>query len=345
MRAVIYLGRGRRFRSALRPLTSLSKETSSKLFGELVPRLCRTQDGEVVLEPEKEGPGYWVGAPSIFYDRAESCWWLTYRRRRPRGTDPDGLGDRGYLACVARSADGLHFEDVWVVTRGAWRTPSMERFSLVHDANVYRLYVSYADSGDNRWRIDLLEASHPSRFDPAALQHVLTVDDVQGTAGEKVEGVKDPWVFRFRGIWHMLVSCAVSRHTNLEVRDAMHETADVYNTGLITAPTALATSTDGRRWQWQQIVLGTGPSGSWDGYQARLNSVIPGPGFWLGFYDGAETADQNYEERCGLAASFDLRQWTKLTPQKPAFGSESGTGSVRYVEAVLQRDSLHCYYE
>jgi hypothetical protein len=320
-------------------------DAGAKLFGDLVPLLLRPEDGEVVLAPEHAGQGYWVGAPSILFDPAERCWWLTYRRRRPRGVSPDGLGERGYLARVARSDNGVRFEDVWEVTQRAWETPSMERFSLVRDGDVYRLYVSYVDPADNRWRIDLLEAAHPSRFDANALRLVLTAEDVSRTSSDRLEGVKDPWVFRVGATWYMLISCAGAGPASADERERLHRTADVYTTGLITAPTALATSPDGRRWEWQGLILETGPQDAWDAYQARLGSLVPLGDLWLGFYDGSASERENYEERCGLATSSDLRHWTKLTPNQPAIVAPHGTGSVRYVEAVLHGGALHCYYE
>jgi hypothetical protein len=143
----------------------------------------------------------------------------------------------------------------------------------------------------------------------------------------------------------MLISYAAAPPGTLEARDRLHQTADAYTTGLITAPTSLATSTDGRHWKWEGRILDPGPPGAWDGYQARLNSLVPLAGFWLGFYDGSESARQNYEEHCGLATSIDLHHWTKLTPEQPAILAPHGTGSIRYVEAVRAGDSLHCYYE
>jgi hypothetical protein len=319
--------------------------SGTKLFGGIGPSLFRPEDGEVVLQPEHTGQGYWVGAPSVLWDPGEHCWWLTYRRRRPHGVNPDGRGDRGYVGRVARSADGLHFDDVWEVGQQAWNTPSMERFCLVRDGSIYRLYVSYVDSADNRWRIDLLEAPDPTRFDATALQPVLTADSIPGKADEQVEGVKDPWVFRVGATWYMLISYAAVRPGTTEECDRIHQTADAYTTGLITAPTALATSADGRRWEWKGRILDPGAPLAWDGYQARLNSLLPLAGFWLGFYDGAESARENYEEHCGLATSIDLHHWIKLTPKQPAVLAPHGTGSVRYVEAVRQDDSMHCYYE
>ena len=88
-----------------------------------VAPLFDPEQGAVVLEPEAPGGGYWVGAPSVLWDEDERCWWLTYRRRRPRGVNPDGRGERGYTGRVARSDDGLRFADVWEVVQGAWSRP------------------------------------------------------------------------------------------------------------------------------------------------------------------------------------------------------------------------------
>ncbi len=299
-----------------------------------------------MLEPEAPGSGYWAGAPSVLWDEDERCWWLTYRRRRPRGVNPDGRGDRGYVGRVARSDDGLRFADVWEVVQGVWGTASMEKFSLAKAGqDVYRLYVSYVDPADGRWRIDALEAPRPEQFDATQLRPVFTAEGVRAAGGEPVEGVKDPYVFRVGGEWHMLVSYAAAQPGSEDERRRMHATADIYNTGLTTAPTALATSSDGLRWTWQGRILDVGPAGAWDSYQARLNSVVPLGPLWLGFYDGCASVEQNYEELCGLAASLDLRHWGKLTPDGPAIVAPHASGSVRYVEAVPKDGALHCYYE
>jgi hypothetical protein len=320
---------------------------TSKHFGPLRAPLFVPEAGEVVMEPEAPGSGYWVGAPTVLWDEAERCWWLTYRRRRPRGVNPDGKGDRGYVARVARSADGLRFEDVWEVEQKAWHTPSMEKFCLARaDNGRFRLYASYVDPADGRWRIDVLEAERPERLDPQSASPVFSAGSVREATGEHVEGVKDPYVFRAGGEWYMLISYAAAPAPQTEDdRRRMHGTADIFNTGLTTAPTALATSSDGLRWTWQGRILDVGSGDAWDRYQSRLNSVVPLPPVWLGFYDGSASERENYEERCGLAVSLDLRHWTKLTPRGPAIVAPHGTGSVRYVEAVQRGATLYCYYE
>ena len=307
----------------------------------VTPLLFDPEQGTVIMEPERGGSGYWVGAPSVCWDEAEHCWWLTYRRRRPRGVNPDGLGDRGYVGYIARSSDGVHFTDVWQVTQGEWQTPSMERFCLVRLAEAYALYVSFVDPADGRWRIDMLTAGHPSRFDAQKRQEVFTAGSVEGATG--VEGVKDPVVFQAGGTYFMLVSFAVGLARTLEERERMHRTADIYNTGLATAPTALARSADGLSWQWVGEILPVGEQGAWDAYQSRLNSAVQIGGLWLGFYDGAASERENYEERCGLAVSLDLRRWTKVTVAGPLVVAPHASGSVRYVEALRHGEELVLY--
>ena len=307
---------------------------SGKHFGD-VPWFD-PRDGETVIAPEAPGTGFWAGAPSVIWDADRGTYLLTYRRRRPRGFSPD----RGYVAHVAESKDGLRFADIWTVEKSAFASASMERFSLAREAGgVYRLYACYVDPADGRWRIDVLEADAPDAFETRAARPALTA------ASTGTEGVKDPWVFRVGGLWHMLVSFGASRDVDSATRDRMHSTGDVFNTGVLVASTGLATSPDGVRWQWEGELMGVGGPGSWDAYQARLGALLYQPPFWLGFYDGAAGVEGNYEERAGLAFSFDLRRWERASKLEPAFASPEGTGSLRYVDVVARPGALHLYYE
>lgn len=297
--------------------------------------------GETVLEPEAEGAGYWVGAPSVLWDPARGRFLLTYRRRRPRGRDPD----RGYVACIAESRDGLRFKTVWQVEKAAWSTTSMEKFCLTVAGERYRLYTSYVDPEDSRWRIDVLEADRPDKLVPSSAQKVFTAADVQRASGAAVEGVKDPYVLCAGGLWHMLISFAAGEARSPEEATRMHATADVYNTGLVTARTALATSVDGLEWRWEGEVMGCGPPDAWDAYQTRLGSLLYRPPAWIGFYDGSARVDENYEERTGLAVSLDLRRWERLTPGAPALVAPHGSGSLRYLDVTEHDGKLYYYYE
>jgi hypothetical protein len=77
----------------------------------------------------------------------------------------------------------------------------MERCALVRlDKNLWRLFVSFVDPADRRWRIDALDAPSPTQFDPQKRKAALTAADAS------VEGVKDPIVYRLAGLWLMFVS-------------------------------------------------------------------------------------------------------------------------------------------
>ncbi|WP_219502208.1 hypothetical protein [Nonomuraea ceibae] len=284
----------------------------------------------VVLRPERDEPGYWAGSAGVLHDGER--FWLTYRQRRPRGAD----AERGWRCAVAVSDDGVRFTDVWSVRKDELGTPSMERFCLTRTASGgYRLLISYVDPADNRWRIDGLTAAHPARFDLAARRPVLTA------ASTGTEGVKDPYALTWGGMTYLFASYAAPF---AGPRADAHASGDVYAVGATTHPTGLAVSHDGGeefRWEGEALAVG----GGWDRYQARLNSVVPVEGGFLGFYDGSASHEENYEERCGLAVSADLRSWRSLTPGGPWSVSPYATGSLRYVNALAVGDEWWFYYE
>lgn len=292
------------------------------------------EHGTTVLTPEQEGDGYWIGCPGVLHEPGRGRFLLTYRQRRPRGADRE----RGWRCGIAESSDGVHFSDIWAVEKEELGASSMERFCLLPTPEGrYLLYLSYVDPADNRWRIDVCEAAAPDQFDVAKAEPVLTA------AGTGTEGVKDPYAIRIGPAVHLFASYAEPADLDADGRARAHATADIYTTGLTTHPTGLATSLDGRHFQWAGRVLDVGDG--WDRYQARLNSIAPLGNAFLGFYDGSAHADENYEERTGLALSFDLRTWQRLTPEEPWVVSPWATGSVRYLDAVPVGDEWWLYYE
>jgi len=227
------------------------------------------------------------------------------------------------------------------VQKEEWQTSSMERFCLFRSPHGrYCLFASYVDPIDNRWRIDVMEADAPDQFEASRRQTVLTAAD----CGQGIEGVKDPWVFTIAGHHYMLISAAAGVADPTRQVE-MHATADVYNTGILTAPTGWATSVDGRRWRWRGLLMDVGHAGAWDAYQTRLNTVLYRPPAWVGLYDGSAGHVGNYEERTGLAMSLDLRTWERLTPDVPALTSPHGSGSLRYVDVLAHSGKLRYYYE
>lgn len=272
-------------------------------------------DGLTVLEPDAPGPGNWVGCPTVLHDPARNSLLMTYRRRRPRGGPPP---DRGHRCAIAESRDGVHFDELWSVTKDAFDSTSMERFCLHRDpTGRYYLYVSYEHPEDGRWRIDVLEADSPEAFDPARARTVLT------PAGTGTDAVKDPYVVR--------------------VGPAYYLYASTFLTAAGPAPTALAVGLDGLRFHWLGETLHVGES--WDRYQARLSCVVRRGSLFVGLYDGAAGPEEDTEERLGVAFSSDLVHWKRASVDAPWRVSPHATGSLRYPDAVELDGILHLYYE
>jgi len=289
--------------------------------------------GTTIVPPEHEGRGWWAGAPSITYDAETATWWLYYRLRKPRE-----LG-RGAECRIARSFDGIHFETAWRASKTEFESPSIERACLIKDLNGrFRLFISYVDPADNRWRVDQMIAASPDSFEPENRQPVLTAADIGA------EGVKDPWVVVIGRLYHMLLSYAPSVGRRNVTTEQMHATGDVYNTGLTKSHTGLATSADGDLWHWQGDVLSP-PEGGWDSYATRLGCLVWTPPAFTGFYDGSASVEENYEERTGLVISTDLRTFTRATPNGPVLVSPHASGSLRYLDALVLGGHLWCYYE
>lgn len=292
-------------------------------------------DGSTVLGPEADEPGYWTGCPSVTYEPERGRFLLTYRQRRPRG---HAGGERGWRCAIAASDDGEHFTDLWSVEKSELSTPSMERFRLVpHRRGGYLLYLSYVDPQDNRWRIDTVATDAPDRVDLGRRQPLLTAEST-GT-----EGVKDPYLLRDGDVDHLFVSYAGAADLTPEQRREAHATADIYNVGVGTFPTGLATGRDGADLRWHGTVLDVGSG--WDRYQARITSVVPTAAGYVAFYDGSGSAAENYEERCGIARSSDLRHWTSTTPDGPHLVDGDRSRSLRYVDVVEVDGRWWMYYE
>jgi len=289
--------------------------------------------GTVVREPPGEGPGYWAGAPGVTYCGKLNRFYMVYRLRRPRGVEPD----RGAEIRIATSRDGIMFDDIWSGTKDLLGTTSIERCALVYlPDGRWRLYPSYVDPADGRWMIGLVEADAPDAFDLRTTRPVLTAAQIA------TEGVKDPFIFCVAGLYHMVVSHATV--ATAAAPEELHGTHDAYNTGLILSSSGLATSTDGVDWQWEREILRPNPGG-WDAYASRIGTVWYREPVWLALYDGSADVSQNYEERCGLAYSFDLRKFQRVTRNGPLFQPPETMGALRYFDVLALPDVTYLYYE
>ena len=275
--------------------------------------LPRPERSAVAIAPPGTGPGYWAGAPSAV--AADDGIYLAYRMRRPVGRG------RGYGVCVARSADGEHFEPLVTIGRELIGTESLERPALFRTADgTWRLYLSCATPGTKHWRVELIEAADPAGFDARSSAVVLP--------GDAKTGVKDPVIIQQDGAWRLWASC--------------HPLADPDEADQMV--TDYATSHDGKEWTWHGTAL-AGRPGYWDSRGTRVTAVTQAGPVIVAYYDGRASATENYEERTGVATGTEP---TALTPAgtEPFAESPYAGGGLRYLDILpLPGGGQRLYYE
>jgi hypothetical protein len=277
------------------------------------------RDSRVIVEPADPRPGAWVGAPSAVYD--DGTWWLAYRVRKPLGQG------RGVANALARSHDGVTFELVAGLGKQQFGdAESLERPSLVRDpAGGWRLYVSCATQGSKHWRVELVEAD--------TVEGLATADPVPVLPGSDLQAVKDPVIRLAGGRWHLWAS--------------VHPLDDPEATDRMT--TEHAGSDDGRSWTWTGTALAPRP-GTWDARGTRITTVVlDGARSWA-LYDGRATAEENWEERTGLAVADgtlpDGSPRFRADGDGPLLQSPHAPHGLRYADAVpLPDGSTRWFYE
>jgi len=196
------------------------------------------------------------------------------------------------------------------VERDAFGAESLERPSLVATPDgTWRLYVSCATPGTKHWRVDLLEAASPEKFDATNARTVLP--------GDALHGVKDPVVLHLHGSWRLWAS--------------VHPLDDPDATDRMT--TEYATSPDGIDWTWRGSALRGRPH-EWDSRGVRFASVVPFDGGLVAYYDGRASAGENWEERTGIAWSTGDPGSFTAAAGGPASASPHAPYGLRYLSVV-----------
>jgi hypothetical protein len=266
----------------------------------------------VAIAPPGAEPGTWAGAPSAVAD--DSGIVLAYRLRKPVGQG------RGYAVAIAWSADGVRFEMISTITREQMDTESLERPALVRTTDGrWRLYLSCATWGTKHWRVELLEAATLDGFKPD--QRVVVLP------GDSSSAVKDPVIRHQDGTWHLWAS--------------VHPLADPASTDRMT--TDYATSPDGISWTWHGHALTPRP-GEWDARGVRVSAVRFTADGVAAYYDGRASAEENYEERTGMAAGTSPGSLAAVG-SAPVAQASDGRG-LRYLDIVdLPAGGQRLYYE
>ncbi|HEV2451096.1 MAG TPA: hypothetical protein VGS62_04130 [Streptosporangiaceae bacterium] len=276
----------------------------------------RPGESVVAVPPPGDGPGFWSGAPSAAEHDGDI--YLAYRLRRPIGQG------RGYAVAVARSADGVSFETLLTITKEEVNAESLERPALVPTPEgTWRLYLSCGTFGTKHWRVEMVEAGDPAAFD-ARQRRVSLPGDVK-------TGVKDPVIVRRDDLWYLWATC----HPLEDPTEADQMVSDH------------ATSTDGWEWIWQGTAL-TGRAGQWDSRGTRISAVqFTGDpqGTIVAYYDGRASAEENFEERTGVAIGSDPAGLTAVG-DGPLAQSPYGLGGLRYLTILPLPDGhQRIYYE
>ena len=273
--------------------------------------LPTADDAQVVVPAPGSGPGNWAGAASAVL--VDGVFWLTWRVRRPL------TEGRGVTVVVARSDDGVVFEQVAEVHRDQFGCESFERPVLLPVPGVgWRLYLSCATYGSKHWWIDSLTAATPEELPQGHRELVLPGDDLMA--------VKDPVITQGPDGWQMWLCCH-------PLTEAGHEDR---------MTSRLLTSDDGLAWTDRGEVLAGRPE-AWDERGARVTAVLPGaPGEPVTvLYDGRADAASNWHETTGVARWDGVRL---VADDTAPIRSPYSDGAWRYASAVPLPDGRVRYY-
>ncbi len=277
-------------------------------------------DYEVILEPDRDTPEWWAGAPSVLRTD-DGTFYLAARMRE--GDSPRGL--RGYEVRILKSADGRRFEPIHHIRREDARVSGFERPALVRDPHTGKFKLYGCCGRERGWVIlKFDDADGPAAFDPASAKPVLSVD-YPDDGFLHVTGYKDPVVLWDRDRWHLFV-------IGCDRVERIHH----------------FTSGDGESWQAAGKVPVMENAG-WHNCYTRPACVLPMTIGYLFVYEGSmlQWRDPVYNIATGLAYSVDLETFVDLTPDAPLLMSTTPGDyhTWRYSHWLAVGDEVFIYFE
>jgi hypothetical protein len=250
---------------------------------------------DVILEPDKNEPEWWAGAPSVVRDD-RGIFWLACRMRT--ADSPRGL--RGYEIRILRSEDGIRFKKVHTLPRERVPIPGFERPALLVDphSKKFKLY-GCGPWQEGPWCIFKFDdADDPTRFDPSSAKPVIQPPEKKYPRDVSVIEYKDPFIIYTQNKYHCYVTGYIRRNERI-----FH-----------------FTSTDGEQWQpVGDINKPVMDLESWHNFFIRPASVLPLGFGYLFIYEGSSTQwyDPVYNVVTGIAFTFDLHQMVDLSVESP----------------------------
>jgi hypothetical protein len=224
---------------------------------------------------------------------------------------------RGYANVIARSGDGVSFEPVAELTSSQFECASLERPALVPlPGGGWRLYVCCSTPGSKHWWVEAIDAASPKDLPNGVRTVVLN---------EVAQAWKDVVVKLGADGWHMW-AC---RHP----LDGGDDAADQMSTWY-------ATSTDGLA--WTMVAEALHPlTGTWDARGTRVADVGYENGRWWALYDGRRSAEENWQERSGLAMGDHPHELRSVAGPVP----EEVGSATRYASVLRSGDGWRVYFE
>lgn len=286
--------------------------------------LFNPKEGKTIFNPEGKGPGFWIGAPTIIWDKETNKYFLYVRVRNPRPEDGKVKPDdtyRGYKCQIYESDDGIDFNLVWEMRKHEIGARSMEQAALIKIEGKFHIILSYESPGTiPRWKIVKQTANHPSEFTPQGFEKMNW-----NVPFFCKFSIKDPIIKEFNNKYYLFI-------------DYIRLKKPWTTTGILV-------STDGDKFEWLGEVFTNSKDCEWAQFLMRLTSVFEINEKYLGFFDGTSKLKNVCDEKSGICSGDKIEELEIWSLEKPAYQSEYGKGSVRYLYALKRENIIDIYYD